>query len=202
MTDARPESFDEAKTRASRLKLMAFDVDGVLSDGTLYYADNGTEMKAFNTLDGAGLNLLQRAGIKIAILTGRKAPCVEKRMQNLKIDLLFQGVTNKLETMQGLLAQLNLDLNEAGFMGDDLIDLQVMAACGFSAAPGDAHDLAKRHAQLISSKPGGHGAVREVCEFILEAQGKLDAAIAPFFPRTKPRRTGAAPFFRSRFCCP
>ena len=71
MTDARPESFDEAKTRASRLKLMAFDVDGVLSDGTLYYADNGTEMKAFNTLDGAGLNLLQRAGIKIAILTGR-----------------------------------------------------------------------------------------------------------------------------------
>ena len=186
MTDARPESFDEAKTRASRLKLMAFDVDGVLSDGTLYYADNGTEMKAFNTLDGAGLNLLQRAGIKIAILTGRKAPCVEKRMQNLKIELLFQGVTNKLETMQGLLAQLDLDLNEAGFMGDDLIDLQVMAACGFSAAPGDAHDLAKRHAQLISSKPGGHGAVREVCEFILEAQGKLDAAIAPFLPRTKP----------------
>lgn len=92
MTDARPESFDEAKTRASRLKLMAFDViPGVLSDGTLYYADNGTEMKAFNTLDGAGLNLLQRAGIKIAILTGRKAPCVEKRMQNLKIELLFPG---------------------------------------------------------------------------------------------------------------
>ena len=186
MTNARPESFDEAKTRASRLKLMAFDVDGVLSDGTLYFADNGTEMKAFNTLDGAGLNLLQRAGIKIAILTGRKAPCVEKRMQNLKIDLLFQGVTNKLETMQDLLSQQNLSLDEAGFMGDDLIDLQVMAACGFSAAPADAHDLAKRYARLISSKPGGHGAVREVCEFILEAQGKLDATIAPFLPGAKP----------------
>ena len=186
MITPQQDSLSDAKARASRLKLMAFDVDGVLTDGSLYFADDGSEMKAFNTQDGAGLKLLQRAGIQVAILTGRKAPCVEKRMQNLKIDLLFQGVTNKLETMQGLLAQLNLDLNEAGFMGDDLIDLQVMAACGFSAAPGDAHDLAKRHAQLISSKPGGHGAVREVCEFILEAQGKLDAAIAPFLPGAKP----------------
>ena len=180
MTDARPESFDEAKTRASRLKLMAFDVDGVLSDGTLYYADNGTEMKAFNTLDGAGLNLLQRAGIKIAILTGRKAPCVEKRMQNLKIDLLFQGVTNKLETMQDLLSQQNLSLDEAGFMGDDLIDLRAMGECGFAIAPANARPIAKARAHLLTEASGGHGAVREAIEFILAAQGKLEAAFAPY----------------------
>ena len=186
MTESLQDFFGDAKARASRLKLMVFDVDGVLSDGTLFYSDNGSEMKAFNTLDGTGLNLLQRAGIKIAIVTGRNSPCVEKRIQNLGIELLFQGIKNKLETMQELLVKLSISADEAGFMGDDLIDLQAMAACGFSAAPADAHDLAKRYARLISSKPGGHGAVREVCEFILDAQGKLDAAIAPFMPLAKP----------------
>ena len=186
MITPQQDSLSDAKARASRLKLMAFDVDGVLTDGTLYFADDGSEMKAFNTQDGAGLNLLQRAGIRVAILTGRKALCVEKRMQNLKIDLLFQGVANKLETMQSLLAQQGLSAEEAGFMGDDLIDLQVMAACGFSAAPADAHALAKRHARLIANKHGGHGAAREVCEFILAAQGKLEATIAPFLPVSTP----------------
>lgn len=186
MITPQQDSLSDAKARASRLKLMAFDVDGVLTDGSLYFADDGSEMKAFNTQDGAGLKLLQRAGIQVAILTGRKALCVEKRMQNLEIDLLFQGVTNKLETMQGLLAQQGLNAEEAGFMGDDLIDLQVMAACGFSSAPADAHALAKRHARLITNKPGGCGAAREVCEFILEAQGKLEATFAPFLPVSAP----------------
>ena len=184
-TDSMNDSPKNAKARASRIKLMAFDVDGVLTDGTLYYADDGSEMKAFNTQDGAGINLLQRAGIQVAILTGRNAPCVEKRMQNLKVELLFQGVKNKQETMQGLLAQQGLSSDEAGFMGDDLIDLQVMASCGFSAAPSDAHHLARQHARLVSSKPGGRGAVREVCEFILEAQGKLAATLADFLPDAK-----------------
>jgi len=175
-------SLEEARERASRLKLMAFDVDGVLSEGSLFYSDEGIEMKAFNSLDGLGMNLLKRAGITVAIITGRKARCVEIRMQNLGIDLLFQGVKNKLETMWGLLDQLGVTIEEAGFMGDDIIDLQVMAACGFSAAPADSHDLAKRYARLISGKNGGRGAVREVCEFILDAQGKLDAALAPYLP--------------------
>ena len=175
-------SLEEARERASRLKLMAFDVDGVLSEGSLFYSDEGIEMKAFNSLDGLGMNLLKRAGITVAIITGRKARCVEIRMQNLGIDLLFQGVKNKLETMRGLLDKLGITIEEAGFMGDDIIDLQVMAACGFSAAPADSHDLAKRYARLISGKNGGRGAVREVCEFILDAQGKLDAALAPYLP--------------------
>ena len=172
----------DTRSRASRLKLMAFDVDGVLSDGTLFYTDEGIEIKAFNCLDGLGLNMLQKSGITVAIITGRKARCVELRMQHLGIDLVFQGIKNKLETMQELLSSLDISADEAGYMGDDIIDLQVMNACGFSATPADGHDLAKRYARLISSKNGGRGAVREVCEFILEAQGKLDAALAPYLP--------------------
>lgn len=173
---------DNTKARARRLKLMAFDVDGVLSEGSLFYSDEGIEMKAFNTRDGLGLNLLQKAGIAVAIITGRKARCVELRMQNLGIDLLYQGIGNKLETMNELLDKLDIRADEAGYMGDDIVDLKVMAACGFSAAPQDAHELAKRHASMVSSKVGGRGAVREVCEFILESQGKLDAALASYLP--------------------
>ena len=176
------DSRDNARERASRIKLMAFDVDGVLSDGSLFYTDEGVEIKAYNSLDGLGLNLLKKAGITLAIITGRNTPNVEARMHHLGIDLLFQGSRNKLETMHELLARLGLTPEEAGFMGDDIIDLQVMAACGFSAAPADAHALARQHARLIASKNGGRGAVREVCEFILDAQGKLDAVLAPYLP--------------------
>ena len=118
----------------------------------------------------------------LAIITGRKARCVEHRMANLGIDLLYQGVNNKLATLHELLARLGLRAEEAGFMGDDIIDLQAMAACGFAAAPADSHPLALQQAGFVSSLTGGHGAVREVCEFILAAQGKLDAALAPYLP--------------------
>ena len=173
---------DNAREQARRLRLMAFDVDGVLTDGALYYTDEGVEIKAFNTLDGHGLKMLQKFGVTVAIITGRKARCVELRMQNLGIDLLFQGVENKWETMQSLLAQLGINADEAGYMGDDVVDLPVMTACGFSAAPADAHDLVKRYARMFANKAGGHGAVREVCEFILDAQGKLEDALAPYLP--------------------
>ena len=182
----------EVVSLASKLKLMAFDVDGVLTDGALYYTDSGVEMKAYNGLDGLGLKMLQQAGIAVAIITGRKAPCVELRMQNLGIDLLYQGIENKWETMQALLAKLGINADEAGYMGDDVVDLPTMTACGFSATPSDSHKLNKQYACLISSKPGGRGAVREVCEFILEAQGKLDAALAPYLPTTLPKTHPAA----------
>ena len=170
------------RNRARRLKLMAFDVDGVLSEGSLLYTDEGVEIKAFNSLDGVGMHMLQRAGITVAIITGRKARCVEHRMANLGIDLLYQGVNNKLATLHELLARLGLRAHEAGFLGDDIIDLQAMAACGFSAAPADSHPLALQQAGFVSSLAGGHGAVREVCEFILDAQGKLVEALAPYLP--------------------
>lgn len=171
-----------AAIRARQIKLMAFDVDGVLTDGSLFYTDEGVEIKAFNTLDGHGLKMLQQAGITVAIITGRRARCVELRMQNLGISHLFQGVENKLEVMTRLLAELGFSTDEAGYMGDDIVDLPVMTACGFSATPGDGHALVQKHAALTTARSGGRGAAREACEFILEAQGKLDAALAPYLP--------------------
>lgn len=172
----------KAVARARRLKLMAFDVDGVLTDGSLFYTDEGVEIKAFNTLDGLGLKMLQNAGIAVAIITGRRARCVALRAQNLGIEHLFQGVEDKLEVMTALLAELRLDADAAGYMGDDVVDLAVMTACGFSATPGDGHALVQRHASLTTIRHGGHGAVREACEFILDSQGRLAAALAPYLP--------------------
>jgi 3-deoxy-D-manno-octulosonate 8-phosphate phosphatase (KDO 8-P phosphatase) len=178
-------ALDDTRARARRLKLMAFDVDGVLSDGTLLYTDNGSEIKGFSSLDGIGMNMLQRAGMTVAIITGRQTPCVEVRMRHLGIDLLFQGVSNKLEVMNELLAKLGLSAEQAGYMGDDIVDIRVMAACGFSATPADAQERVKPYAHMIAHRAGGRGAVREVCEFILEAQGKLDAALAPYLPASE-----------------
>ncbi len=166
--------------RASKLKLMAFDVDGVLTDGSLYYSDQGVEIKAFNTLDGHGLKMLQQAGLTVAIITGRRAPCVELRAQNLGIRHLFQGVENKLEQMQALLDELVVHPDEAGYMGDDIVDLPVMRALGFSATTADAHALMNRYASFVTTRNGGRGAVREVCDFILHAQGKLEPALAAY----------------------
>ena len=138
----------DAHLRAGKLKLMAFDVDGVLTDGSLYYTDEGVEIKAFNTLDGHGLKMLQQAGITVAIITGRRARCVELRAQNLGICHLFQGVENKLEQMQTLLAELGIGANEAGYMGDDVVDLPVMRALGFSATTADGHPADEQARQL------------------------------------------------------
>jgi 3-deoxy-D-manno-octulosonate 8-phosphate phosphatase (KDO 8-P phosphatase) len=169
-----------AQVRASKLKLMAFDVDGVLTDGSLYYTDQGVEIKAFNTLDGHGLKMLQQAGIAVAIITGRRARCVELRAENLGIGHLFHGVENKLEQMQALLTELSISPEEAGYMGDDVVDLPVMRALGFSATTADGHALMNQHVSFTSTRNGGRGAAREVCDFILQAQDKLEPAMARY----------------------
>ncbi|MDR2451560.1 MAG: HAD family hydrolase [Candidatus Accumulibacter sp.] len=176
---------EECRALAGRLKLMIFDVDGVLTDGSLYFTDAGAEIKVFNARDGHGLRMLQAEGVTLAIITGRNAACVAWRMKNLGIEHVYQGVGDKPAAFRELLAQLGVKAEEAGFMGDDVIDLKVMAACGFSAAPADGHELNRQRADYVSRLPGGRGAAREVCEFILAAQGKLEAAIArhlPFLP--------------------
>ena len=155
---------------------------GVQTCALPIYTDDGIEIKGFNTLDGHGLKMLQQAGIEVVIITGRKARCVELRMQNLGIRHLFQGVENKRETMAALLDELGISFAEAGYMGDDVVDLPVMNACGFSVTPGDGHALVQRYASLTTQRGGGRGAAREACEFILEAQGRLDAALAPYLP--------------------
>jgi 3-deoxy-D-manno-octulosonate 8-phosphate phosphatase (KDO 8-P phosphatase) len=166
--------------RAAPLRLMAFDVDGVMTDGRLYFGEGGQEYKAFHTLDGKGLKMLQAAGVTLAIITGRESGVVRRRADELGIARLFQGVEDKRACLARLLDELQIPWSAAGFMGDDLIDLPAMRACGFAAAPANAHPLVRAHAALVSSARGGEGAVREICDFILTAQGKLEAAQAPY----------------------
>ena len=166
--------------KARRIKLMAFDVDGVLTDGTLYFTSQGDEMKAFNSLDGHGLKMLAQAGVRLAIITGRSSRAVELRARNLGIELLLQGIQDKHGAMQGLLKQANLGFVDAGYMGDDVVDLPLLRACGFSASVPNGHALVQSHVHYVTRAAAGQGAVREICELILAAQGKLDAALAPY----------------------
>lgn len=178
-----------ATEHARRIRLMAFDVDGVLTDGTLYFSSQGDEMKAFNTRDGHGLKMLAGAGIRLAIITGRRSRAVELRAQNLGIDILLQGIEHKRDAMQALLTQSGIDFAEAGYMGDDVVDLPLLRACGFSASVPDGHALVRNHVDYVAQAAAGRGAVREVCEFILAAQGRLDAAMAHYL---ESGRTSAA----------
>jgi 3-deoxy-D-manno-octulosonate 8-phosphate phosphatase (KDO 8-P phosphatase) len=165
-----------ALAKARNLRLMGFDVDGVLTDGTLYFSSQGDEMKAFSSLDGHGLKMLASAGVKLAIITGRRSRAVELRAANLGIDLLLQGVEDKRAAMTELLAGQGLTLAESGYMGDDIVDLQVLRACGFSATVPDGHALVRRQVDYVARAGAGRGAVREVCELILQAQGSLELA--------------------------
>ncbi len=170
----------EALDRAARLRLMAFDVDGVLTDGTLYYADAGTELKAFHTLDGLGLKLLRDAGLELALISGRRSSAVEARAANLGVARLFQGVEDKLAAFDRVRGELGLDARACGFMGDDLPDLPVLIRCGFAATVPEAPEPVRARAHYVSRASGGRGAAREVCDFILRAQGALDAAVARY----------------------
>ncbi len=171
---------DDALRRAESVRLMIFDVDGVLTDGRLYYTDSGAEMKAFSTLDGLGIRMLMSSGIEIAIITGRRSEVVSHRARDLGISHVLQGVAEKRPAFLGLTASLGLAPESCGYMGDDLVDLPVLTRCGFAATTREAPEIVKRHAHFISTQPAGAGAVREVCEMILKAQGKLDAALAPY----------------------
>lgn len=175
----------DAKTRASRIKLVAFDIDGVMTDGGLHYTDDGGELKTFNVQDGLGLVLMRRAGFELAIVTGRTSGVVEARAADLGIDHVYQGVANKRLAVEELLAKLGLYWPECAFMGDDLIDLPVMTQCGLAIAPANARPIVKEYAHAVTDAAGGKGAVREAIEFILQAQGKLEAAFAPISIRNE-----------------
>lgn len=166
--------------RIQAIRLIAFDVDGILTDGGLYLTDSGEEFKRFNSLDGHGLKMLKASGVELAIITGRTSRCVELRAKNLGITRLYQGVEDKWGTMQALLAELNLAPEAAAYMGDDVVDLPVMRRMGFSITVPNAPQVVRDHAHYLTQREGGHGAVREACELILSAQGTLDAQLAPF----------------------
>ena len=173
-------SISRARQRAQSVKLMAFDVDGVLTDGMLYFSSRGDELKAFNILDGHGMKMLAHAGIVLAIITGRRSRAVELRARNLGIELLLQGIEDKRAAMHALLEQRALGFADAGYMGDDVVDLPLLRACGFSASVPSGHALVQSHVDYLTRAAAGRGAVREVCELILVAQGKLDTALAPY----------------------
>ncbi|MBI3902498.1 MAG: HAD family hydrolase [Nitrosomonadales bacterium] len=165
---------------ANSIRLIAFDVDGIMTDGGLFLSDSGEEFKRFNSLDGHGLKMLKASGVELAIITGRTSRCVELRAQNLGITYLYQGVHDKLNTMQTLLDKLQLAPEQAAFMGDDVVDLPAMLRVGLALTVPEAPQTVRDRAHYVTQRNGGHGAVREVCELIMSAQGMLDAQLAPY----------------------
>ena len=159
---------------------MIFDVDGVLTDGRIFYSDSGEEMKAFSTQDGQGIRMLMESGVVIAILTGRRSDVVSHRARNLGIAHVLQGVEDKRSAFVDLAARLGVPHSSCGYMGDDLVDLPVMTRCGFAASTREAPELVRKHATFIATQPAGAGAAREVCEIIMHSQGTFDAAVARY----------------------
>jgi len=167
-------------SRAKLIRLVAFDVDGVMTDGGLYFTDSGEELKRFNSLDGHGLKMLKASGIETAIITGRSSGCVTARAKNLGIEHVYQGIERKLDAMIDLLEKLKLSRDAAAYMGDDVVDLCVMRHVGLSISVPDSPQIVREHSDYVTQRRGGHGAVREACELIMTAQGNLDEQLAPY----------------------
>lgn len=176
MADAK----QTAASRAARVRLMVFDVDGVLTDGSLQYGADGEAIKTFNVQDGLGIKLLRQAGVKTAIITARSSTIVARRAADLGIDHVQQGAHDKKSAFEQLLAHFGLTAGEAGFAGDDWIDLPVLTRTGFAVSVANGRPEVRERAHYVTQAAGGHGAVREICEFILRAQGSYEAALAPY----------------------
>ncbi|MBF0528149.1 MAG: HAD-IIIA family hydrolase [Deltaproteobacteria bacterium] len=167
--------------RVLPIKLVIFDVDGVLTDGRIVMDDCGMETKFFHVRDGHGLKLLMRAGLEAGFLTGRQSRVVELRAADLGVTLLWQGIKNKIDIYQNILTEHRLVDAQVAYVGDDLVDLPVMRRVGLALAPADAVDEVKEVAHYVAKLPGGHGAVREMIEFILKSQGRWESVVARYF---------------------
>lgn len=159
---------------------MIFDVDGVLTDGTLWYGPGGEELKAFHALDGHGIKMLASSGVACALLSGRRSAAVTARAAELGIAHVLQGVESKRDGFEALLAQLGLKVEHTGYMGDELVDLPVLTRCGFACAPAQAPDAVRRRVHYVAAAPAGRGAAREVCELVMRAQGSLERALQEY----------------------
>lgn len=167
----------DIQQRAKQIRLALFDIDGVFTDGNIQIDSQGEEIKTFNTLDGHGIRLLQHYGIQVGVITGRSSKALEHRMKNLNIEHVYQGSIDKYSAFQQLLEKLNLQPDQTSYAGDDIVDLQVMSHCGLAIAVANAHYFVKQHAHWQTSASGGHGAVREICELLLDSQGLLEEAL-------------------------
>jgi 3-deoxy-D-manno-octulosonate 8-phosphate phosphatase (KDO 8-P phosphatase) len=159
--------------RAKRVRLLIFDVDGVLTDGSLFIGDDGQEYKAFNSRDGHGIKMLQKHGVTVGIITGRTSQVVAHRMANLGISHVYQGKLEKLPAFEELIAELGVTPEQTAYVGDDVVDLPVMRRVGLAIAVQDAHALVKQHSHWQTPHGGGRGAARDVCELLMEAHGVL-----------------------------
>jgi 3-deoxy-D-manno-octulosonate 8-phosphate phosphatase (KDO 8-P phosphatase) len=171
----------EVRRRVEKITLLGLDVDGVLTDGRLYYHDDGTETKAFDVRDGHGIKMLQQAGIEVVLISGRKSPMVEKRAADLKIKEVVQGVRDKVPVLDGILSERRLSWDQAAYVGDDIVDLTAMTRVGFSVAVADACEYVIERAHYVTLAAGGRGAVREVVELILAVQGKWEKMAESYF---------------------
>jgi len=166
--------------RAQRIKLLIMDVDGVLTDGRIFITADGDELKSFNTLDGHGLKMLQSTGVQLAIITGRAAKGVEHRARGLGIDHYYQGIHDKRAALAELLEKTGLEAADCAYIGDDVVDLPVMIRVGLAVAVPEAPSLVQQHAHYVTGAGAGRGAVRELCERLLQAQGKFDQLMAQY----------------------
>jgi 3-deoxy-D-manno-octulosonate 8-phosphate phosphatase (KDO 8-P phosphatase) len=165
---------------AAEIRLAVFDVDGVMTDGRISYTSDGSEIKSFHSHDGLGMKALRQNGIEVAVITARQSTIVERRMSELGIAYLLQGRRDKSTALDELLSELRLDETQTAYAGDDLVDWPAMSRCGLKCAPGDAHHRIVERADYRCARPGGAGAVREICELILEGHGKLEAWLESF----------------------
>jgi len=173
MFDLSPEQIEKIK----QLKLLILDVDGVLTDGRLFFDQQGNEYKCFHARDGHGLKLLKQAGVEIAVISGRSSASVALRMKNLGIEHVYQGHENKRMAFQEILQNLQLSPNQVAHVGDDLLDLPIMTQVGFAIAVQDANFAVKQYADWCTETLGGQGAVREVCDLIMQVQGSFDKVL-------------------------
>jgi 3-deoxy-D-manno-octulosonate 8-phosphate phosphatase (KDO 8-P phosphatase) len=170
----------DALERARRVRLMVFDVDGVMTDGRLWYGPEGETLKQFHSHDGHGVKLLAAGGVASAILSGRSSAAVERRAAELGIAHVLQGIEDKRAAWQALIARLGLPAEATGYVGDDVVDLPVLSRCGFACATREAPLTVRARVHYVCEAPAGGGAVRELCELLLRAQGTLEAALARY----------------------
>jgi len=166
--------------KLKHIRLLLLDVDGVLTDGSIIYHDDGSETKIFNAKDGLGIRWVMTAGIEVGIVTGRGSTALRHRCDNLGIRYLFDAVGDKAKILTEIVSQTGVDPEQAAFVGDDLPDLPLMKRVGLAIAVADAHDIIRQHADWTTRTPGGHGAVREVCEALLKANGQWDEIVGHY----------------------
>jgi 3-deoxy-D-manno-octulosonate 8-phosphate phosphatase (KDO 8-P phosphatase) len=171
----------EHMQRAARVKVMIFDVDGVLTDGSLTYGPDGEATKTFYVLDGLGIQLLQKTGVQTAIISARQSPIVVTRARDLGINHVYQGIHDKRVAFAKLLEATGATIEQCGYIGDDVIDLPLLLKVGFAVTVPSGHPEVQHRAHYVTNAAGGRGAVREVCDLVMRAQGTYEKALAPYF---------------------